>query len=126
MLWAGAAAATLNIRISMVNVVGISILLGIGVDVVIHLLHRIREEGPGRMLNALASTGWAAALSSTTTVLSFAALSLASQRGIRSLGLLVLVGLTAVTLCAFALLPVGWMAAWKIGGEMPYEEEGPT
>jgi predicted RND superfamily exporter protein len=65
-------------------------------------------------------------LSSTTTVLSFAALSLASQRGIRSLGLLVLVGLTAVTLCAFALLPVGWMAAWKIGGEMPYEEEGPT
>jgi len=126
MLWAGAAAATLDIRISMVNVVGISILLGIGVDVVIHLLHRIREEGPGRMLNALASTGWAAALSSTTTVLSFAALSLASQRGIQSLGLLVLVGLTAVTLCAFSLLPVGWMAAWKIGGEMPYEEDGPT
>ncbi|MEE2750448.1 MAG: MMPL family transporter [Myxococcota bacterium] len=119
MLWAGAAAATLRIKLSLVNVVGISILLGVGVDVVIHLLHRIREEGPGRVMKALSTTGWAAGLSATTTVLSFAALSLAGQQGIKSLGLLVLVGLTAVTICTFALLPTGWMAAWKISGDMP-------
>jgi len=93
--------------------------LGIGVDVVIHLLHRIREEGPGRIHKALETTGWAAALSATTTVMSFASLSLAGGRGIRGLGQLVLVGLTAITIAAFLLLPTGWMAAWKLGGELP-------
>lgn len=119
MLWAVAAITLFRIKISVVNVVGIAILLGIGVDVVIHLLHRIREEGPGRIHRALETTGWAAALSATTTVMSFASLSLAGGRGIRGLGQLVLVGLTAITIAAFLLLPTGWMTAWKLGGDMP-------
>ena len=119
MLWAVAAVTLFRIKISIVNVVGIAILLGIGVDVVIHLLHRIREEGPGRIHKALETTGWAAALSATTTVMSFASLSLAGGRGIRGLGQLVLVGLTAITIAAFLLLPTGWMTAWKLGGDMP-------
>jgi len=113
MLWAGAALAILNIKISIVNFIGIPILLGIGVDVVIHLQHRLREEGPGGVLRVLATTGWAAGVSVTTTALSFASLAFASSQGIKSLGLLVLVGLAAVTFCAFAMLPIGWMAAWK-------------
>ena len=123
MLWAVAGIALFQIKLSIVNIVGIAILLGIGVDVVIHLLHRIREEGPGRIHKALETTGWAAALSSTTTVLSFASLSLAGGRGIRGLGQLVLVGLTAITIAAFLLLPTGWMTAWKLGGDMPEEGE---
>jgi preprotein translocase subunit SecF len=121
MLWAVAAITLFRIKISIVNVVGIAILLGIGVDVVIHLLHRIREEGPGRIHKALETTGWAAALSATTTVMSFASLSLAGGRGIRGLGQLVLVGLTAITIAAFLLLPTGWMTAWKLGGGLPEE-----
>ncbi len=113
MLWAGAALAILNIKISIVNFIGLPILLGIGVDVVIHLQHRLREEGPGGVLRVLATTGWAAGVSVTTTALSFASLAFASSQGIKSLGLLVLVGLAAVTFCAFAMLPIGWMAAWK-------------
>lgn len=113
MLWAGAALAVLNIKISIVNFIGIPILLGIGVDVVIHLQHRLREEGPGGVLRVLATTGWAAGVSVTTTALSFASLAFASSQGIKSLGLLVLVGLAAVTFCAFAMLPIGWMASWK-------------
>jgi uncharacterized protein len=113
MLWAGAALAVLEIKISIVNFIGIPILLGIGVDVVIHLQHRLREEGPGGVLRVLATTGWAAGVSVTTTALSFASLAFASSKGIQSLGLLVLVGLASVTFCAFAMLPIGWMAAWK-------------
>ena len=119
MTWAGGAISVVGIRLSIVNVVGIPILLGIGVDVVIHLLHRIAEEGPGRVMVAMETTGYAAILSATTTVLSFASLTMASSMGIRSLGLLVLVGLTSVTLGAFALIPVGWMTAWKVGGDLP-------
>ncbi|MCB9743577.1 MAG: MMPL family transporter [Alphaproteobacteria bacterium] len=123
MLWAGGMVALSNIRLSIVNIVGVPILLGIGVDVVIHLLHRLAEEGPGKVLRALATTGFAAGLSAATTILSFASLVLATNRGIRSLGMLVLVGLTTVTIAAFLMLPVGWMTVWKIGGEAPADDD---
>jgi hypothetical protein len=117
--WAAAMLAILQVPISLASVVGIPILFGIGIDVVIHLLHRMAEEGPGRLLKALATTGWASGLSAATTILSFAALTLASSQGVRSLGQLVVVGLTAVTLCALVMLPLAWATAWKLGGLIP-------
>lgn len=125
MAWAGGMVAGVGVKLSIVNIVAIPILLGIGVDVVIHLLHRLAEEGPGRVLHALSTTGFAAGLSATTTILSFAALSIASNQGVRSLGLLVLVGLSAVTVAAFLILPVGWMTVWKIAGEAPADTAPP-
>ncbi|MBO86058.1 MAG: hypothetical protein CL927_11930, partial [Deltaproteobacteria bacterium] len=59
MVWSGAGMVLLDIPISMVNFVGVPILMGIGVDVIIHLMHRVREEGPGGVRRALATTGWA-------------------------------------------------------------------
>jgi predicted RND superfamily exporter protein len=117
--WAAAMLALLRIPISLANVVGIPILFGIGIDVIIHLLHRMAEEGPGRLLRALATTGWASGLSSATTVLSFAALTLASSEGVRGLGHLVVVGLTSVTICALVMLPLAWATVWKLGGVIP-------
>ena len=58
-------------------------------------------------------------LFSSAITLSFASLAVATNRGIRSLGMLVLVGLTTVTLFAFMMVPTGWMTAWKIRGELP-------
>jgi predicted RND superfamily exporter protein len=117
--WAGSGLAIFRINLSMVNFVGIPILMGIGVDVIIHLLHRLYEEGPGRIRRAMETTGWAAGLSTATTVLSFASLSFASNQGVRSLGLLILLGLTLVTLAAFVIVPLGWMTTWKVKGELP-------
>jgi len=49
---------------------------------------------------------------------SFASLSLASSNGVQSLGLLIVLGLTLVTLAAFVVLPLGWMTTWKLSGEL--------
>jgi len=119
MCWAGAGLVMFQVKLSLVNFVGIPILLGIGVDVVIHLLHRLYEEGPGRVRWALSTTGWASALSAATTVLSFAALSVASSQGVRSLGIMIVLGLTLVTVAAFVAIPVGWMTVWKVRGTLP-------
>lgn len=119
MAWAGAAMAAFGVQLSVVNFVGIPILLGIGVDVIIHLLHRLDEEGPGRVRVALATTGWASGLSTVTTVVSFAALSLATHRGVQSLGLMIVLGLSLVTLAGFIFVPLGWMTTWKLGGRAP-------
>jgi hypothetical protein len=113
MAWAGAGMAFFDVRLSVVNFVGIPILMGIGVDVIIHLLHRIQEEGPGRVGVALRTTGWASGLSSATTILSFAALNIATHQGVRSLGQLIVLGLALVTLAGFLAIPLGWMTAWR-------------
>jgi uncharacterized protein len=119
MIWAGAAMAIFHIKLSMLNFVAIPMLLGIAIDVVIHLLHRLHEEGPGRVLYALATTGWASAVATSTSIVSFGALFVASNEGIRSLGVLVVTGLVVVTTAAFVLVPLGWMTTWKIQGQLP-------
>lgn len=117
--WWGALLVAADIKISIVNFVGIPIVLGIGIDVMIHLIHRLQQEGPGRIQKSLATTGWASALGTATTVVAFAALSFASSQGIRSLGLLVLLGEMAVTIGGFVLVPLGFATAWRWQGRHP-------
>jgi predicted RND superfamily exporter protein len=113
--WWGALLVLSDIRISIVNFVGIPIVMGIGIDVMIHMIHRMKQEGPGKITKVLATTGWASALGTSTTIVAFAALSLASSQGIRSLGLLVLIGEMAVTIAGFALIPLGFATFWHWG-----------
>jgi hypothetical protein len=117
--WWGALLVAAGIKISIVNFVGIPITLGIGIDVMIHLIHRMHQEGPGRIMKTLSTTGWASALGTSTTVVAFAALSLASSQGIRSLGLLVLLGETSVTIAGFVLVPLGFATQWRLQGRHP-------
>lgn len=119
MIWAGVAIEAMGVKMSILNIVGVPILVGIGVDVCIHLLHRIAEEGPGGVMRALRTTGIAAIVSTLTTVTSFASLMLAGNRGIRSLGLLVAVGLTMIFFATAALMPLAWAAGWRITGRAP-------
>lgn len=123
MIWAGTALQLAGVRFTMVNVVGIPILLGIGIDVVIHLVHRLAEEGPGGVRRALGTTGIAAGISALTTVLSFMSLTLAGNRGVRSLGLLVVIGLIAVFVASGILMPTAWAAAWKVSGRAPSDQD---
>jgi len=107
--------------LSIINIVGLPILLGIGVDVVIHLLHRLEEEGPGGVRRALATTGIAALVSTLTTIGSFVSLTFAGNRGVQSLGLLVVIGLSSVFVTAAVVLPIAWAAGWKVSGQAPAE-----
>lgn len=117
MIWALVVLHLVGVKISMVNLTGIPILLGLGVDTVIHLLHRLEEEGPERgVLAAWRTTGVAAFLSMATTVASFASLSLASSRAVRSMGVLVAVGLLTVFVVGGLVLTVGWTAKWRVTG----------
>ncbi|MBT3217814.1 MAG: MMPL family transporter [Proteobacteria bacterium] len=119
MIWSGSVLQIIGVKLSMLNVVGIPILLGIGIDVVIHLLHRIREEGPGGVRRALRTTGVAAFIATATSVLSFCSLMFAGSRGIRSLGLLVVVGLITIFLASAIILPLIWTAGWRVTGRAP-------
>ncbi len=119
MLWATVTIQWMGVKLSMINIVGVPILLGIGVDVVIHLLHRIEEEGPGGVRRAMQTAGVAAFIGTITTLASFLSLTQAGHRGVRSLGILVVIGLAAVFLATVVLLPLAWSAGWKLSGMAP-------
>jgi len=119
LVWAGTALYLFDVRLTVMNVVGVPILLGIGVDVVIHLLHRLEDEGPGGVRRALYTTGVAASISTLTTVVSFASLTLAGSRGVRSMGMLVVIGLITVFVATAVLLPTAWAAGWRLTGQAP-------
>ncbi len=119
MIWAAGALWVGGIKLSLINLTGIPILMGIGVDVIIHLLHRLREEGPGGVRRSLRTTGVAAGLSTLTTICSFFSLTLAGNRGVRSLGVLVVVGLVVVFIVSASMLPLSWSAGWRVTGRAP-------
>ena len=126
MIWAGVAIDAVGVRLSLLNLMGIPILLGIGIDVIIHLLHRLAEEGPGGLRRALSTTGVAATISTLTSVASFFSLTLAGNRGIQSMGVLVVFGLTAVFLVSAILLPLAWAAGWRMTGRAPSDTSRPA
>ncbi|MCB9778947.1 MAG: MMPL family transporter [Alphaproteobacteria bacterium] len=111
---AGAGMVLTDLPLSMANFVGIPILMGIGVDVVIHLLHRVEEEGPGGILRALRTTGVAAGMSALTTIISFASLTMAESKGVQGLGMIIVLGLALVVGTAFVLVPAGWGSLWHL------------
>lgn len=126
MIWAGVAIDAVGVRLSLLNLMGIPILLGIGIDVIIHLLHRLAEEGPGGLRRALSTTGVAATISTLTSVASFFSLTLAGNRGIQSMGVLVVFGLTAVFIVSAILLPLAWAAGWRMTGRAPSDTSRPA
>ena len=70
-----------------------------------HLLHRYRVEGPGKIREVMNSTGKAILLTSLTTMAGFGSLMIAHYRGFVSLGALLVIGVGACYLTTTLLLP---------------------
>lgn len=106
-----ATAVLIDLPVNFVNIVVMPLLLGIGVDSGIHLVHRHRiaqqadpDSWAGEDLLST-STAQAVLFSALTTMASFGNLALASHRGIASLGIFLLIGVTYMLLCNLVLLP---------------------
>jgi predicted RND superfamily exporter protein len=110
-LLTGATVVLIDLPVNFVNIVVMPLLLGIGVDSGIHLVHRHRTaqqaDPDSRAGEDLLSTSTAQAVffSALTTMASFGSLALASHRGIASLGIYLLIGVTYMLLCNLVLLP---------------------
>ncbi len=93
-----------GIGYSFANVVSIPLIIGIGIDSGIHLIHRWREANSDTN-EALRSTGRAILVSSLTTSMAFGALLLSAHAGSASLGLTLLIGVSCCMVTALVSLP---------------------
>jgi hopanoid biosynthesis associated RND transporter like protein HpnN len=111
-LLTAATAGVFGIPFNFANVVVLPLLLGIGVDTGIHLVHRHRvtietighAEAPEREL-LTTSTAQAVLFSSLTTMASFGTMALSSHVGFASLGELLLAGVSYTLLANLLVLP---------------------
>ncbi|MFQ5418016.1 MAG: MMPL family transporter, partial [Myxococcota bacterium] len=99
------------VAFNFANVIVIPLLLGIGVDSGIHLIHRA-NTAPDHERHVLGSTTARAIFySAASTAASFGALALSSHRGIASLGVVLVVGLLFTLVCTLIVLPA--LIAWR-------------
>jgi preprotein translocase subunit SecF len=89
---------------NLANLVMLPLIIGVGIDVGIHMVHRYREDGRSGWSLVSSSTGRAAILSALTTIAGFGALAVARHRGIHSLGVLLGIGLACVLFAALLVL----------------------
>jgi predicted RND superfamily exporter protein len=100
-----AAAVLADIPFNFADVIVLPLLLGIGVDSGIHLVHRARVAADGEANLLTTSTARAVAYSALTTIASFGSLGLASHLGLATLGRLLTIGVGFTLICNLIVLP---------------------
>jgi len=89
------------------NVIALPLLLGIGVDSGIHMVHRARRHGRAAVRESLLETTTARGvlLSTLTTLASFGSLAFSPHPGTASMGQVLSVGLILILIATLVLLP---------------------
>ncbi|GAI77159.1 unnamed protein product, partial [marine sediment metagenome] len=95
----------IGMQLTVVNVMGLPLIIGIGIDYGVHIVHRWRLEGSKKVNQIFASTGKAIFLTSITTMLAFGSLIFSIWRGFGSLGAAMFIGVGACFLSTFIILP---------------------
>lgn len=107
-----AATVVIGMPFNFANIITLPLLLGIGVDNGIHIVHRMRYEPPADGTPLRTSTSMAVLACGLTTVASFGNLGFSAHRGMASMGLLLTLGMAVVLAATLVLLP----ALLRLGG----------
>jgi len=92
-------------KVNFLNFVALPITFGIGVDYAVNVYFRYRADGSGSMADAVLNTGGAVVLCSATTIIGYAALLVADNRGLVSFGALAILGEFACLAGGVLLMP---------------------
>ncbi len=104
-IWMLGGMRLLGLSYNFANLVAVPLIIGVGIDNGVHIMHRWHLEGQLGMDVVLRRTVRAILISSLTTMVGFGSLALASHRGMASLGLLLILGVGACLLTSTLVLP---------------------
>lgn len=108
LLWTAGLAVVAGMNLNLANFYAVPILVGIGVDNGLHLVHRWREAP---LVNpATGPTGAAVSLTCATNIVGFGALVFASHPGLASFGAILAIGTASGMFAALVLLPPALLA----------------
>jgi predicted RND superfamily exporter protein len=107
LVWMIGTMAALGMKLSFFNVFVITMIIGIGVDYGIHVVHRVRDAHfrGGDVAVLAGETAKAVTLAGITTIVGFGSLATSGYPGIQSMGWVAVIGTTAAWLSALTVLP---------------------
>jgi predicted RND superfamily exporter protein len=105
MLWMLGFMHLFGMKINIVNIIGLPLIVGIGIDDGVHIMHRWQHEGKGKIKTVFSSTGKAIFLTSLTTMFAFGSLVFSIFRGWASFGAALFLGVGACFLTTVFILP---------------------
>ena len=101
----GAVSVLAGLPLNFANVIALPLLLGIGVDSGIHIIHRYRTDLPDGKSILATSSARAVIVSSLTTMGGVGNLALSPHAGTASMGLLLTLGIGVTLACMLLVLP---------------------
>ena len=107
-VWMLGVMVLLGMKVNFMNIFVTTMIIGIGVDYGVHMLHRRRElidDGDDDFTSGLAETGQSIAMAAVTTSVGFGSLALSHYPGLRSIGYVAILGAAATALVAITMLP---------------------
>ncbi|HKY31698.1 MAG TPA: MMPL family transporter [Candidatus Polarisedimenticolia bacterium] len=110
-----------GLEMNFINCFVATMILGVGVDYGIHLIHRMRLNG-GVVDSGVMQTGKAVAMAAMTNVVGFGSLALSNYPGLRSVGIISVVGSVACLLTALTLLPA--LMSFRVFSKVVEEHAG--
>jgi len=118
-IWMLGIMKTFGAMLTMLNVMAIPMIVGIGIDDGVHILHRYMFEGLRKTPVVLRSTGKAVLLTSLTTMAGFGSLMTASYRGWVGFGILLVTGVGACFITTVLFIPsiIGLMTKGMINNK---------
>jgi predicted RND superfamily exporter protein len=103
--WMLGLTSLLGWKINYINGVVIPMVVGIGIDDGIHIIHRYLEGSRYDIHGAVQYTGRAVAMTSFTTMVGFGSLVIAQYRVLSSMGWIIILGVGSCLLASLFLLP---------------------
>ncbi len=94
-----------GIPLNPANLISLPLIVGVGVDHGVHILHDYSEKEAGKLYRLSAATGRGIAVAALTTILGFGTLTLARHRGMAGMGLTLALGVTCCMVAALVVLP---------------------
>jgi len=91
--WMAGLTKLAGMKLNFNNVIALPLIIGIGIDDGVHLIHRYRVEGGGGVRTIFANTGKAILLTSLTTMIGFGSLIFMTHRGMASMGTVLTIGI---------------------------------
>ncbi|PTR15517.1 hypothetical protein C8R31_103101 [Nitrosospira sp. Nsp2] len=96
----------LGVPFNFANIIALPLLLGLGIDSSLHMVHRSLNNEMVSEVLIHTSTARAIFYSALTALVDFASLMFSSHQGTASMGIMLTVGLTFTLVCTLAILPV--------------------
>jgi len=94
-----------EMELNMFNLIVVPSIIGIGIDNAVHIFHRKRSEGRGSTMVVIRTTGMAALVASLTTGIGFGSALVSQNLGLRSLGTMAIIGISATFLASTVFFP---------------------